>query len=301
MKSLLVAVTFVFTFCAIAPVIGWAQTTTPDTAKILSITGGQGSFSAKEGVYKVSFPRTDVKVTVDGLPMDPFMGLTSWAAFESGMNGAMVMGDLVLFEDEVNPVMSTALENGLAVTALHNHFFYDEPRVFFMHIAGNGPADQLAAAVRKTQDMAKSIRAASPKPATAFGGSMTPAANSVDAAALDKIFGQAGTAHNGMYKATFGRTARMADGMTAGNAMGDNTWAGFAGSSDHAVVDGDFVVRESELQPVLKILRGGGINIVAIHQHMTGEEPRFIFLHYWGKGNAAGLAQTVKQALNSAK
>src|SRR2546425_11945903 len=142
-----------------------------DTSTVERVTGLKGSWNKPERVFKVSSPRIDVKVTVDGWSMPPFMGLTSWAAFtEARGGGAMVMGDLVLFQDEVNPVMSVALDNGLSVTALHNHFFYDEPKVYFMHISGGGDVGKLATAVRKVWDKIKEIRAANPQPATIFGG-----------------------------------------------------------------------------------------------------------------------------------
>src|SRR2546425_7347235 len=142
-----------------------------DTAKIDNLTGLKGKMNEKEGVYKVTFPRDDVKVVVDGWTMPPFMGLGTWAAFTETSNGAMVMGDTVLFEDEVNSAMSAALDNGLSVTALHNHFFFDRPKVFFMHIEGEGSTDQLAGAIRKVYDAVKKVRAANPQPKESFGGS----------------------------------------------------------------------------------------------------------------------------------
>src|SRR5215472_5832531 len=135
-----------------------------DTAKIDQVTGLKGKFNEKEGVYKVTFPRNDVKIVVDGWTMPPFMGLGTWAAFTPTKDGAMVMGDTVLFEDEVNAAISAALDNGLNVTALHNHFFFDKPKVFFMHIEGEGAVDKLAGAVRKVYDTAKQIRTGNSQP-----------------------------------------------------------------------------------------------------------------------------------------
>jgi hypothetical protein len=234
--------------------------------------------------------------------MPPFMGLTSWAAFKPGMKEqAMVMGDVVLFQDEVNPAMSTALENGLAVTALHNHFFYDDPKVYFMHIGGEGSAESLAAGVRKVLDKVKEIRAAAPEPAKGFGRKALPAKSSVTAAPLADIIGGKPAEKDGMVKFTIGRTTKMPCGCEVGKEMGVNTWAAFMGSDDHAIVDGDFVTFEGELQPVLKALRANGINVVAIHNHMEGESPKAIFLHYWGIGSAGELAQGVKAALTAQK
>jgi len=264
-----------------------------DTARIDQITGLKGKFNEKEGVYKVTFPRNDVKIAVDGWNMPPFMGLGTWAAFTATQNGAIVMGDTVLFEDEVNSAMSAALDNGLNVTALHNHFFFDRPKVFFMHLEGEGASDKLAGAVRKVYDSIKQTRGANPQPKDSFGGKPLPEKNSINAAPLNQIFGAQGEAKDGMVKFSFGHPAKM-HGVTLGNDMGVNTWAAFAGSDDNAVVDGDFAVTEDELQPVLKSLLKEKINIVAIHQHMTHEEPRIMFFHYWGRGAAKDLAQAVK-------
>jgi len=264
-----------------------------DTARIDQLTGLKGKMNEKEGVYKVTIPRNDVKILVDGWTMPPFMGLGTWAAFTSTQNGAMVMGDTVLFEDEVNAAMSTALDNGLNVTALHNHFFFDRPKVYFMHIEGEGEADKLAGAVRKVYDSIKQTRAANPQPKDSFGAASLPEKNSINAAPLNEIFGTQGESKDGMVKFTFGRPAKM-HGVTLGNNMGVNTWAAFAGSDDNAIVDGDFAVTEDELQPVLKSLLKEKINIVAVHQHMTHEEPRIMFFHYWGRGRAKDLANAVE-------
>jgi hypothetical protein len=277
----------------VAPALTDAHKTAID-----ELTGVAGAYAEAEDVYRVSFPRTEVPVTVDGWPFQPFMGITSWAAFTAMPGGeSMVMGDLTLFEDEVNPVMSVALDNGLEVTALHNHFFYDSPRVMFMHIGGHGGVEALASAVRKAVDKVKEIRAAAPQPASAFPGPRVPAASLIGAEAIDQILGVQGTVSSGMYKAVIGRPAKMHGREIAGQ-MGVNTWAAFAGSDENAFVDGDFAMHEGELQAVLKSLRGAGINVVAIHNHMMQDEPRFVFLHYWGKGPASELAQAIRAALD---
>jgi len=268
------------------------------SAEIETATGLKGGLIAEEGVFKVTAPRSDVKVAVDAWPMPPFMGLTSWAAFKSGKQAeSMVMGDLVLFQDEVNPVMSVALDTGLKVTALHNHFFYDDPHVFFMHISGEGTVEKLGGAVKAALAKVKEIRAAHPSPAKSFGAGFAPAGSAIPVARLEAIMGAKAAAKDGMAKFVFGRQVRMPCGCEAGKEMGVNTWAAFAGTDDDAIVDGDFAVHEDELQAVLKSLRGDGVNIVAIHHHMSGEEPRMLFLHYWGRGKAAELAQSVKTAL----
>src|SRR5213593_4094766 len=268
-----------------------------ETARIDELTGHKGKMNEKEGVYRVTFPRDDVKVVVDGWTMPPFMGLGTWAAFTKGAHAeAMVMGDTVLFEDEVTAAMIAAVDNGLNVTALHNHFFFDQPKVFFMHIEGEGTADKLAGAVRKVYDTIKNTRAANPQPKDSFGTKSLPEKNSITAAPLSEIFGMQGESKDGMVKFTIGRPAMM-HGVKIDNTMGVNTWAAFAGSDDNALVDGDFAVTEDELRPVLKSLLKDKIKIVAIHQHMTHEEPRIMFFHYWGRGTAKDLAQAVKGAL----
>ncbi len=271
-----------------------------DTNKISEITGLKGKFNEQENVYKITLPRTDVKISVDEWQMPPFMGLTSWAAFTPGKKSeAMVMGDWVLFQDEVNAAMSVALDHGLQVTALHNHFFFDDPKVYFMHIAGEGDVEKLSKAIRAAHDTVKEIRTANPTPAKTFGKSPMPEKNSITPEPLQKLLDNKGEIKDGMFKAVFGRKAKMSCGCEVGKEMGVNSWAAFAGADDNAVVDGDFIVLESELQGVLKSLRKSGVNIVAIHHHMSGEEPRYLFLHYWGRGAAADLAKAVKTALQT--
>ena len=270
-----------------------------DTAKIAQIVGLEGKWDDTEGVYRITFPRADVSVSVDGWAMPPSMGLGTWAAFtKGGHTEAMLMGDTVLFEDEVNSVLSVALDNKLSVTALHNHFLFDNPKVYFMHIAGEGTAEELAGAIRKVYDEIKKVRVAAPKVRSDFGHKpLPPEKSSVTAAPLNEIFAMQGEVKDGMVKFTIGRPASM-HGVKIDKDMGVNTWAAFAGSDDNAVVDGDFAVAEDELQPALKALRVGKINIVAIHSHMTHEQPRILFFHYWGRGRARDLAQAIEGALH---
>jgi hypothetical protein len=272
-----------------------------DERVVAEATGVSAPEKSPDGVVKASWPRTDVPVAVDGWKMPPFMGLTSWAGFSPGRQGvaeAMVMGDLVLFEDEVNPVMSKLFDAGLQVTALHNHFFYESPRVFFMHIGGEGTTADLGKGVRSAMDEVAAIRKRSPKPSGSFGDARLPEKSAIDSAQLDGLLGLQGQAKDGMYKAVWGRETIASCGCPTGKAMGVNTWAAFAGTSDQAIVDGDFAVTEKELQKVLRSLRAGGIDIVAIHHHMSGEEPRILFLHYWGRGKASDLATVLKKTVD---
>src|SRR5437763_3048392 len=288
---------FVFRTAILLGIISSAFAGDLDTKRIDELTGLKGKMNEKEGVYKVTLPRNDVQVVIDGWTMPPFMGLGTWAAFTKAMhNDAMVMGDTVLFEDEVNAAMIAALNNGLSVTALHNHFFFDHPKVYFMHIEGEGKVDDLATAVKKVYDTTKAVRGPSAKPADSFaepGQSKLPEKNSITVAPLNEIFGVPGEVKDGIVKFTIGRPAMM-HGVKIEKDMGVNTWAAFAGSDDNAVVDGDFAVTEDELQPVLKSLIKNKINIVAINKHMTHEEPRIMFFHYWGRGPAKDLANAVK-------
>jgi hypothetical protein len=270
-----------------------AADTRLDTATIERLTGAKGEFNEKEGVVKVSVPRSDLDVTVAGVKMTPPLGLTSWAAFQQAGAQVMVMGDMVLLEEQVNPVLSVALENGLAVTALHNHFFWDSPKVMFMHIGGMGDEAKLASAVGK---VFATIKDTSGGKGQVPRVELSPAQTSLDPKAIEDVLGVKGQLANGVYKVTIGRTTKM-DGHEVGNTMGVNTWAAFAGSDANAIVDGDFIMFEPEVQPVLKALRGAGINIVAIHQHMLEDSPHTVFLHYWGVGPTRELAQGLKAAL----
>jgi hypothetical protein len=270
-----------------------------DVAAIEAASGAKGTWIESEKVYKLSFPRDDVKIVVDGSALPPFMGLTTWASFMSGREKqAMVMGDIVVFGDEVNRAMSAALEAGLDVTALHNHFFYDHPRAFFMHIGGEGTEAQLAGGVRKILDSIKEVRAKTPQPAPSFGHEPVGGDSIISAKPLDAIFAATGTSKDGMYKFVVGREVSRPCACTAGKEMGVNTWAGFRGTDEHAIVDGDFACAYGELQPVLKSLRGSNVNIVAIHNHMEAEAPRLIFLHFWSTGRAQDLARAIKAALD---
>lgn len=246
-----------------------------DTELIESATGLKGNYSESENVLKVTKSRDDIPVEVDGWRMPPFMGLTSWAAFtQASRGGTMVMGDIVLFEDEVNPAMNAALDNGLEVTALHNHFFFDRPKVYFMHIGGAGETSTLATGVKKVLDAAAAVRSTNKPLAESFPGHI-PSQNAISAEPLEAVLGT-GQAKDGMFKVVIRRQADM-HGTQIGKEMGVNTWAAFAGTDEEAVVDGDFAMQEDELQPVLKAMRKEGINVVAIHQHMTHEEPRYLF------------------------
>jgi hypothetical protein len=264
--------------------------------KVSEVIGVKAT-TAVDGVVRVSWPRKDVQVQVDGSSMRPFMGLGTWAAFKQQGEMSMVMGDTVVFEDEVNPALDAALANGLEVTALHNHFFYDEPKVYFMHVGGSGCPDKLAHGVRAVWDAVKKVREANPKPAKHFVGDV-PKYGKLDADNLERIVGAKGELQDEVYKITIGRDAEMR-GMKFGGSMGLTTWAAFAGTDESAIVDGDFAMTENEVQPVLKALRAAKINIVALHNHMNGETPSIYFTHFWGKGKATDLATGLRDSLRA--
>jgi hypothetical protein len=253
----------------------------------------------KGNVVRIEWPRDDVAVRVDGVPLKPFAGLGSWAAFTPAPRGAMMMGDTVVFQDEVTPAMDAAFAHGLEVTALHNHFFYDEPKVYFMHVGGHGDPEKLAAAVKSVWDAIKKVRASQRTAAKGFQGE-TPREGKISAGTVEQILGHKGQTKDGVVKVSIGREGTMHK-LQVGEAMGLNTWAAFSGSDDLAVVDGDFIMTGEEVQPVLQALRKAGIHIVALHNHMIGEEPAFYFLHFWGKGSAQQLAHGVKAALDTQK
>jgi hypothetical protein len=263
-----------------------------DYAAVLKTVGKQGDF--KDGVLKVNIPRSDLKVSVDGIATPTAFGFGGWIAFTKG-NGGMdvMMGDLVLTEQEVNPVMSAVLQNGLDVTALHNHFFYETPRMFYMHVHGHGTAAELA--TRIAPAIALIGKGAAPA-VPASGRALT---GTLNTQRLAQIVGQAGDQNGDVYKITIGRPDMPVKemGATINARMGLNTWAAFYGSDSEAIVAGDVAMKANEVTPVLNALRTNGIEVVAIHHHMTGTEPAIYFLHYWGKGPAEKLATGVKAAI----
>jgi hypothetical protein len=260
---------------------------------------GVKATTAPDGVVRIAWARTDVAVSVDGLPLKPFAGLGSWAAFTPAPHGVMVMGDTVVFQDEVTPAMDAAFGHGLEVTGLHNHFFHDEPKVYFMHVGGTGEPEKLAAGVKAVWDAIKKVRSESPRPATRFPGD-APKPGVVTAGPIEKALGHKPDSQDGVVKVTIGREGTM-HGVKVAGSMGLTTWAAFSGTDELAAVDGDFIMTATEVQPVLRALRKAGIHVVALHNHMVGEQPAFYFTHFWGKGKAADLAHGVKSVLDAQK
>ncbi len=267
-----------------------------DAEKIAAASSSKTT-TAPDGVVRISWPRTDVPVVVDGVPLKPFAGLGSWAAFTKAPHGAMVMGDTVVFQDEVTPAMDAAFANELEVTGLHNHFFYDNPKVYFMHIGGQGKPEKLAVGIKAVWDAVKKVRAADATPINSFEG-FGPENDNLDPKLIEEILGHKSQSQDGVVKVTIGREGVM-HGVKVGGSMGLTTWAAFSGGIKHSVVDGDFIMSAAEVQPVLRALRKANLHIVALHNHMIGEQPAYYFVHYWGKGPAKDLAQGLKSALDA--
>jgi len=280
---------------AISPVpILWAQEIPADYQQVLTITGKTGDYKAN--VLKVNVPRNDLHVTVKNVALPTPFGFGGWFAMTKGDGGEdVMMGDLVLLQEEVSPVMSALLDNGLEVTALHNHFFWEDPRIYYMHVHGHGKAVELAQHIKPALDLIGKGSAPPPaaKPAVA-------ATSSLDTARIAKIVGHEGEQSGAVYKITIGRDdIKLKEmGATINARMGLNTWVAFYGSNDNAAIAGDVAMLENEVAPTLKALRSHGLDVVAIHNHMIGTQPTVIFLHYWGQGKADQLASGFKAALD---
>lgn len=268
-----------------------------DYASVLKTLGKQGDYKAE--VLKINIPRSDLKVSIDGVATPTPFGFGGWLAMTKGDGGTdVMMGDLVLLEDEVNPVMSALLDNGLEVTALHNHFFFESPRVFYMHVHGHGQASELARMAKPAVDLIG--HGPGQHKSSVTGGTTEISAGQMDTAKIASTVGHQGEQSGAVYKITVGRDDLNLREMGAKiNArMGLNTWAAFFGSDANAEVAGDVAMLASEINPVLKTLRSNGLNVVAIHNHMTSGEPTIYFLHYWGTGATEKLANAFKATLD---
>lgn len=252
---------------------------------------GRAGTTQPDGVRRYSFPRSDLKVTLDGVAIRPALALGSWIAFHPVGSRAHVMGDLVLTGGEVNAVMGYVLAAGMKVTALHNHLLRSTPPTFYMHVEGEGDPGKLAAALRAA--LAKSGTPLAPPASSAS------VAVDLDTAALDRTLGRPGKSNGGVYQFTFPRKEDITAGkMPAGASMGTGTAINFHGvGGGRTAVTGDFVLLVSEVDPVMRTLRSGGLEITALHTHMLDEEPRLFFMHFWGVGDAARTSQTLRAAL----
>src|SRR5437870_797211 len=275
--------------------VAGAQDIPAEYQQVLTALGKTGDYKAN--VLKVNIPRNDVAVTVANVKTPTPFGFGGWIALTKGTGGMdVMMGDLVLLQDEVNPVMTALLDNGLDVTALHNHFFWDEPRMYYMHVHGHGKPADLARKVKPALDL---IGKGTNRPASTPAA---PAASTpqIDTAKLAQIVGTQGEQTGAVYKITIGRDdLKLTEMGAAINArMGLNTWAAFVGTNDNAAIAGDVAMLANEVTPVLKALRKNGLDVVAIHHHMTDTRPTIYFLHYWGTGPADKLATGFKAAVS---
>jgi hypothetical protein len=269
-----------------------AQEAPAEYKAVLTALERTGDF--KDHVLKVNIPRNDLQVTIGGRPAPTPFGFGGWVAMTKGDAGhEVLMGDLVLTEDEVSPVTSALLENGFEVTALHNHFFWEQPRIFYLHVHGMGAADDLA---RRLKPALALVGRATPPAAPAAPGTPPP---TIDGAALSAIIGHQGEQNGPVYKITIGRSdfTMREHGAVINARMGLNTWAAFAGTDADAMVAGDVAMLDQEVTPVVKALRTAGLHVVAMHHHMIGVTPDVTFLHYYGTGPARKLAEGVRNAV----
>lgn len=279
----------VLAFSAAAPVT--AQTPPQDHWKLVDEGLGRGGVTQPDGVRRYSFPRSDLQVQLDGVTIHPSLALGSWLAFQPMGKEVMVMGDLVLTHEEVNPVLTELLAGGLKVTALHNHLLRSSPATMYMHVQGHGEPWKLAVALR-------TALAASRTPVDRMQAATT-AAIGLDTAILDRLMGRKGNVSGGVYQFVVPRTERPMDsGMAAPATMGTGTVLNFQPlGGGRAAVTGDFVLTAAEVDPVLRALRAANIEVTALHNHMLNDEPRLFFMHFWAAGDATALARGLNSAL----
>ncbi len=272
----------------------------PDWNALGQALGKEGTVQPG-GIYRVGLPRSDLKVTLDGVEIKPALALGSWLAFQPmGDKDAMVMGDLVLTHEEVNPVMKTLVENGLEITALHNHLLRSEPTTMYMHVGGHGDAVKLATALREALGKSRT-----PLGGGTAASSQPPAASAdqkldLDTAVIDQALGRKGKVNGGVYQVSIPRAETPRDnGMEVPEALGSAIAINFQPIGEgEAATTGDFVMTAGEVQPVLQALKANGIKIMPLHNHMLEEEPRLFFVHFWGKGDAQNLARGLRAALD---
>lgn len=288
------------------PVNGKTPALTPaEISDIEASLGKKGTYKEAEATHTTGLPRNDLKVKVKGEAVPIAFGFGGWVSIKRTVDGktAMLMSDTVLLQEEVNPLISAAQANGLEIGAIHNHFFYEEPRIFYMHLHGMGTPAELAKKFAATIRQSKISPANQPSPQsgnTASGAAAPTGKENFNTAALDAIVKYAGTVNGPTYKYTIGRDdlTVMAMGTEMTASIGLNSWASFAGTKERAHIAGDIAMLEEEVNPVITALRKHNLEVVALHHHMLGDDPHMIFLHYYGQGPATTLAQGFRAALN---
>jgi len=245
-------------------------------------------------VYKFGLPRGDLTVAIDRIRLKPALALGSWVAFKATSSGAIVMGDLVLRDDEIAPVMARLAEGGIEVTALHHHVLHETPRVYYMHIHGAGDAVKLTQAIHAAVGLTRTP----PPPASTAAPAATPLG--IDTARIAQALGHSGKVNGGVYQVSVARPDTIRDeGLMIPPAMGVATALNFQPTGGgNAAITGDFVLRAAEVNPVLRALRAHGIEVTAVHNHMLDEEPRLFFMHFWAMGDGVRLAEGLRAALD---
>lgn len=281
---------FAISFLFISAIIGLTSVYAADIGEAEKVLGVKGQM--QEGAVVFSFPRSDIKVKIDGEPVPTALGFGSWTAWKAMGDEFMVMGDLVLLEKEINPVISALAEANINVTAIHNHFLGENPRIMYMHIGSMGTVSTLSKGIRNALD-----KTATPKKPT----SASAPALALDTKRIEEIIGHPGKAGGGVFKIVLGRQGVRMGEVELTASMGLNTWAAFVGTNERAHVAGDVAMTAPEVNKVIRELQKGGINIAAVHNHMLDETPRIFLLHYWGTGPAEQLAKTVRSAFDQAK
>jgi len=264
-----------------------------DWDKVDAALGRKGAVSGD--VHRYGFPRSDLNVTLEGVTIKPALALGGWLAFKTAHGGAMVMGDLVMLEAEINPVMKVLIENGLEVTAIHNHVLRGNPTTFYMHVGGHGDPEKMATAILQALQSSKT-------PLTPPAAPPSQPAIELDTVQLDQIIGVKGNANGGVYGFAVPRRDPVTQGgieIAPAGPMGLATAINFQPTGGgKAAITGDFVLTGNEVQGVIKALRGNGIEVTAIHSHMLDEQPRLIFMHFWANDDAIKLAKGIREALD---
>lgn len=272
---------------------GTAQAATADWKAVEQAMGRSGARQPGD-VYRFSMPRGDLKVTAKGVEIKPALALGSWAAFKMMDKGAMVMGDIVMTEDEVNPVISRLQQGGIEQTAVHHHITGESPRILYVHIGGHGDPVKLAETIKSALALTKTPAPAPP------GGQEQPSEIAIDTKQIEQVLGYSGKINGGVFQVTAPRAEKITEaGMDVPPSMGTGTAMNFQPTgSGKAAITGDFVMLASEVNPVIRALRENGIEVTSLHNHMLNDEPRLFFMHFWANDDAVKLARGLKAALD---